>query len=134
MADNAYAGGDNAANFSIDKYTVNANNGNVKRDWNYLYTDIKNCNIVLTYVPEIKDRALTEERRQQILGEASFLRAWHYFNLIRTWKEIPIILEVPGTVSEMFPTKKEQKMYTPRSSKTWSLPYRKYGKRYPTKR
>ncbi len=106
MADNAYAGGDNAANFSIDKYTVNANNGNVKRDWNYLYTDIKNCNIVLTYVPEIKDRALTEERRQQILGEASFLRAWHYFNLIRTWKEIPIILEVPGTVSEMFPSKK----------------------------
>lgn len=106
MADNAYAGGDNAANFSIDKYTVNANNGNVKRDWTYLYTDIKNCNIVLTYVPEIKDRSLTEDRRQQILGEASFLRAWHYFNLIRTWKEIPIILEVPGTVSEMFPSKR----------------------------
>jgi hypothetical protein len=106
MADNAYAGGDNAANFSIDKYTVNAANGNVKRDWGYLYTDIKNCNIVLAYVPEIKDKTLTEERRNQILGEASFLRAWHYFNLVRSWKEAPLILDVPGTVSEMFPGKK----------------------------
>jgi len=106
MADNCYAGGDNAANFSIDKFTVNANNGNVKRDWKYLYTDIKNCNIVLAYVPTIQDRTLTEARRQEILGEAAFLRAWHYFNLIRTWKEVPIILDVPGTVSEMFPAKK----------------------------
>lgn len=106
MADNAYAGGDNAANFSIDEYTVNPNNGNVKRDWNYLFTNIKNCNIVLSYVPEITDRSLTEARRQEILGEASFLRAWYYFNAIRSWKEIPIIREVPGTVNEMFPSKK----------------------------
>lgn len=106
MADNAYAGGDNAANFSIDKYTVNASNGNVKRDWRYLFTDIKNCNIVLSFVPTIQDRTITEERRQQILGEASFLRAWHYFNAIRTWKELPIILGVPGAVTDMFPAKK----------------------------
>lgn len=106
MADNCYAGGDNAANFSIDRFTVDAVNGNVKRDWGYLYTDIKNCNIVLAYVPGIVDRSLTEERRQQILGEAAFLRAWHYFNIARSWKEAPIILDVPGTVSEMFPSKK----------------------------
>lgn len=106
MADNAYAGGDNAANFSIDKYTVNANNGNVKRDWRYLFTDIKNCNIVLAFVPTIVDRTITEERRQQILGEAAFLRAWHYFNAIRSWKELPIILGVPDDVNEMFPSKK----------------------------
>lgn len=106
MADNAYAGGDNAANFSIDEYTVNSNNGNVKRDWNYLFTNIKNCNIVLAYVPEITDRSLTDARRQEILGEAAFLRAWYYFNAIRSWKELPIILDVPGTVSEMFPSKK----------------------------
>lgn len=106
MADNAYAGGDNAANFSIDKYTVNANNGNVKRDWGYLYTDIKNCNIVLSYVPTLKDRNLSDTRRQEILGEASFLRAWHYFNLVRTWKEIPIITGVPNNIAEMSPSKK----------------------------
>jgi starch-binding outer membrane protein, SusD/RagB family len=112
MADNAYAGGDNAANFSIDRYTVNSNNGNVKRDWNYLFTNIKNCNIVLAYVPEMQDRTLTDARRQEILGEAAFLRAWYYFNAVRSWKELPIILDVPGTVDEMFPSKKStQEVY-----------------------
>jgi hypothetical protein len=106
MADNCYAGGDNPANFSIDKFTVNATNGNLKRDWRYLYTYIKNCNIVLNYVPTLHDATLTDARRQEILGEASFLRAWHYFNLARTWKEAPVIRGVPGTVSEMFPSKK----------------------------
>ncbi|PSL47956.1 SusD-like starch-binding protein associating with outer membrane [Chitinophaga niastensis] len=106
MSDNCYAGGDNAANFSIDKYTVNSANGNLKRDWNYLYTDIKNCNLVLSFVPTMKDPKLTDERMQQILGEASFLRAWHYFNLIRTWKEVPVVMSLPTDVTGMFSSKK----------------------------
>lgn len=105
-ADNAYAGGDNAANFAIDKFTVNSINGNVKRDWKYLYTDIKNCNLILAITPDAKDPDLTEERKLQIMGEASFLRAWHYFNLIRSWKEIPIITAVPTDLQSMFVSKK----------------------------
>ncbi|ATL49705.1 RagB/SusD family nutrient uptake outer membrane protein [Chitinophaga caeni] len=102
MSDNAYAGGDNVANFSIDKYTVNSTNGNVVRDWRYLYTDIKNCNLILNFVPTMQDPNITEERREQILGEASFLRAWHYFNLVRSWKEMPIPTEVPSNLGEMY--------------------------------
>jgi hypothetical protein len=105
-ADNAYAGGDNPANFSIDKFTVNPANANLRRDWRYLFTDIKNCNLVLSYVPDMKDPKLTDERRQEILGEASFLRAWHYFNLIRIWQEVPIVTAVPGDIQGMFLPKK----------------------------
>ncbi len=105
MADNCYAGGDNPSMISIDKYNVNSTNDVVKRDWRYLYTDIKNCNIVLSFVPEMKDPDLSDQRRAEILGEASFLRAWHYFNIVRLWKEAPLILGVPTDVSEMFPAK-----------------------------
>lgn len=101
-SDNCYAGGDNPANFGIDKFAVNSVNGNIKRDWNYLYTDIKNCNLVLALVPTLQDQGLTDTRRQQILGEASFLRAWHYFNLIRSWKEVPIITGIPADLSAMY--------------------------------
>jgi hypothetical protein len=105
-SDNCYAGGDNPANFGIDKFAVNSVNGNIKRDWNYLYTDIKNCNLVLALVPTLQDQGLTDTRRQQILGEASFLRAWHYFNLIRSWKEVPIITGIPADLSAMYVPKK----------------------------
>ncbi len=105
-ADNAYAGGDNAANFSIDKFTVNSINGNVKRDWRYLFTDIKNCNLILSITPTTDDKGLTPERREEIMGEASFLRAWHYFNLIRSWKEVPIITAIPSDLQSMYVSKK----------------------------
>ncbi|SEW53980.1 RagB/SusD family nutrient uptake outer membrane protein [Chitinophaga arvensicola] len=106
MADNAYAGGDNANNFAIDKFTVNAINANIKRDWRYLYTDIKNCNLILTMDSSLPDKGLTPERRNQILGEASFLRAWHYFNLIRSWKEIPIVTSIPTDLQSTYVSKK----------------------------
>lgn len=105
MSDNAYAGGDNPAHFAIDKYQVTSTNDNLRKNWEQLYSAIKNCNIVLNYVPDISDPTVTETRRQEILGEASFLRAYHYFNLIRNWKEVPIILNVPGDLKEMFSKK-----------------------------
>ncbi|WP_374163133.1 RagB/SusD family nutrient uptake outer membrane protein [Arcticibacter sp. MXS-1] len=104
-ADNCYAGGDNPGMFSIDKFQVNSTNEILKRDWRYLYTDIKNCNMVLEFVPKAQEPGLTEQRKTEILGEAAALRAWHYFNLIRTWKEVPIVTAVPAQIPEMFTSK-----------------------------
>ncbi len=44
---------------------------------------INRANNVLRYVPGITDVALTPVRKDQILGEALFLRALNYFYLVR---------------------------------------------------
>ncbi|UKT62530.1 RagB/SusD family nutrient uptake outer membrane protein [Pedobacter mucosus] len=105
-ADNAYAGGDNAANIQLDLFTPNSTNGNVGRDWNSLYSDIKNCNLILSNVPNIADPKLDiNDRRKQILAEASILRAYMYFNLVRTWGSVPLVLKVPSNEAEFYPAK-----------------------------
>lgn len=97
MADNAYSGGDDPDVIQIDKLQIAANNGVVLRDWTSLYGGILRCNVVFEYVPQIPDSKLDEiqegdiTRRQQILGEASFLRAYHYYNLLRLWGGVPIV-------------------------------------------
>jgi hypothetical protein len=92
-ADNTYAGGDNPTNFQIDKFQVNAINGNVERDWNQLYNGIMRANAVLDNVPNITDPVwTTDERKNQILGEAKFLRALHYFHIVRNWGDVPLVL------------------------------------------
>ncbi|MDR1653544.1 MAG: RagB/SusD family nutrient uptake outer membrane protein [Prevotellaceae bacterium] len=97
MADNAYSGGDDPDIIQIDKLTVAANNLVVMRDWKSLYGGILRCNVVLKYVPEIADKDLDNvltdgiSRRQQILAEAAFLRAFHYFNIVRLWGDVPIV-------------------------------------------
>ena len=105
-SDNAYAGGDNAANIAIDKFTANATNGNVTRDWNGLYSNIKDANIVLNNVPNIKDAKLdVNNRRNEMLGEASILRAYMYFNLVRLWGSVPLVLALPTNDAEFYPAK-----------------------------
>ena len=105
-SDNAYAGGDNPANIQLDLFTVISTNGNVTRDWNSLYSDIKNCNLILTNVPNIVDVKLDAgDRRKQILAEASILRAYMYFNLVRTWGSVPLVVKVPTTDAEFYPAK-----------------------------
>lgn len=106
QSDNCYAGGDNQANIQIDLFTPNATNGNVSRDWSALYGDIKNANEVLENVPKINDAALDAGgRRNQILAEASGLRAYAYFNLVRLFGPVPLILKTPSTIAETQPAK-----------------------------
>lgn len=105
-SDNAYAGGDNPANIQLDLFTVNSTNGNVGRDWNALYSDIKNCNLIITNISNIQDPKLdVGDRRKQILAEASILRAYMYFNLVRTWGSVPLVVKVPTTDAEFYPAK-----------------------------
>lgn len=93
ISDNCYAGGDNPNNFQLDEFTVTPSNGNVERDWSYLYEAISRANAVLDNVPDIEATDLTATRKTEILAEASFLRAYHYFQLVNLWGEVPLVLE-----------------------------------------
>ncbi|MFK7981156.1 MAG: RagB/SusD family nutrient uptake outer membrane protein [Saprospiraceae bacterium] len=92
-ADNCYAGGDNPNNFQLDEFTVTPTNANVERDWAYLYEGISRANAVLDNVPNIEATDLTAGRKSEMLAEASFLRAYHYFQLVNLWGEVPLVLE-----------------------------------------
>jgi len=60
--------------------------------WEMQYVGISRCNIVIN---EIKNTTVTipEATKQRILGEASFLRAFYYFQLARYYGGVPIITE-----------------------------------------
>ncbi len=94
-SDNTYAGGDNPTNFQIDRFQVNAVNSNVERDWNMLYNSVMRANAVIDNVPNIEDLKWSgNNRKQEIIAEAKFLRALHYFHLVRTWGGVPLVLSL----------------------------------------
>lgn len=100
-ADNCYAGGDNPDNISIDLFTDNALNGNIARDWSDAYGIIGVLNIAIAQVQNCTDPALSQTRKDQILGEARFMRAFTYFDLVRLYGRVPIMLNpVDQTNSE----------------------------------
>lgn len=90
-ADNAYAGGDNPEIFSIDKLQITPTNSRLFKNWSNLYNAIAKTNLVLDKVDGVTDPTFSETRRNQIKGEAYFLRAYHYFTLVKLWGGVPLV-------------------------------------------
>lgn len=99
QTDDAYAGADNPANFQIDDYKIDATNSNVSRDWGYLYNTIGKANTVINNVDAVIDPVLTADRKKEIKSEASFLRAFMYFQLVQLWGDVPLQLKEVKTIS-----------------------------------
>lgn len=75
--------------YFIDNFTATSGNNVVRYAWKELYNQIYRCNNVLASIDVVTDAAL----RAQYEGEARFLRALAYFNVVRLWGDAPLILE-----------------------------------------
>jgi starch-binding outer membrane protein, SusD/RagB family len=71
--------------FSWDSSTLG-----IKNMWGNLFTAIGNCNIGLEMLPKIDGDAIFMDQR---MGELYFLRALYYFNLVRIFGDVPLLLK-----------------------------------------
>lgn len=59
--------------------------------WNSYYSSISSCNTMLRIISE--NKKLDEKLLEPIKGEALFLRAFNYFNMVRWFGKVPLLLE-----------------------------------------
>lgn len=70
-------------------YNNDGSNSTVTATWSSLYAGINNANLLLANI----DRPVMDEAsRSRIKGEALFLRAFLYFQLVHLWGDVPLIL------------------------------------------
>ena len=67
--------------------SVTSTNQSLINLWKEIYIGIREANNVIVKVPTID---MDENLRNRIVGEAKFLRALHYFNLVRGFGEVPL--------------------------------------------
>ncbi|MFT3824190.1 MAG: RagB/SusD family nutrient uptake outer membrane protein [Chitinophagaceae bacterium] len=60
-------------------------------NWVDFYNVIHHCNLLLKYTPPIKFG--NEATKNRAMAEATFIRAFTYFYLIRTWGDVPLVLQ-----------------------------------------
>ena len=58
--------------------------------WNGAYQMINRANLVFSKAPDITDNTALRDR---LVGEAQFLRAWAYFELVVQWGDVPLYTE-----------------------------------------
>jgi len=75
----------------VDQFIANSANTLIQDFWRDSYTSIFRCNDVLDHVAAI---SADENVKAQAIAEVKFLRAFHYFNLVRQFGGVPLRLDV----------------------------------------
>lgn len=91
-SDDCFAGGDSPDIFLVDGFEAGSTNLVLDQHWPQVYTAIGRANDVIDNVTGMDEGLFTGNRKKEIIGEARFLRALHYFNLVRIYGNIPLQL------------------------------------------
>jgi hypothetical protein len=75
----------------ISNFTISSANDFMRTGWSEAYTGINRANIVIDKLSGGVD-GISEEKKNQFVNEAKFLRALFYFNIVRWWGAVPLVL------------------------------------------
>jgi len=76
----------------------------VRFGWETLYKTISSANLVILNIDKIQDHP----DKNRIEGEAKFLRAWSYFELVQFFGDVPLVLETINDPSNFQPPRNAQ--------------------------
>lgn len=82
--------------YNIDRFIEPTTNSVLRDTWGSLYTGINRCNLILDKIDAVAMDATLKARYK---GEAQFIRALSYFNLVRLWGKVPLVLTA-GTTTD----------------------------------
>ncbi|WP_026966899.1 RagB/SusD family nutrient uptake outer membrane protein [Algoriphagus terrigena] len=74
-----------------------SDNGYGQTYWTSFYLGIANANVAIAEIPDVP---MDETAKNKLLGEARFLRAYYYFNLVQIFGNIPLITDPIDLTSE----------------------------------
>jgi tetratricopeptide (TPR) repeat protein len=77
--------------------------------WTRLYRGIFYSNIVIDKIDDLKDVNAT--RKNQLLAEARFLRAYYYFELVRSFGGVPLLRTLPEAGNYNVPRSTAEEVY-----------------------
>ncbi len=99
-SDDAFKGnsleGDQRDFGELARFNITPQNEWVQYKWQYAYEQVYRCNLVIKNVPEAP---VSDALKMKVVAEAKFLRAFAYFELVRNFGDVPLLLE-PLTVND----------------------------------
>lgn len=92
-------GGDGIEYQQLDNYNIPSSNIIANQLWGGCFVGIQRANLVLQRVPLITD--INPAVKKRSLGEAQFLRAKYYFDLVRAYGDVPLFTAPPATAAQV---------------------------------
>jgi len=84
--------------YNLDRFVETTANELVLDYWETLYKGISRSNDIISRIDDVDFDA---DLKARYVGEARFLRAFNYFNLVRLWGDVPLVLSPLGPESAL---------------------------------
>jgi hypothetical protein len=92
-----WEGGGNLPDAELDQFKMASTNEIIRLMWVDTYRGILASNTVLDHIDGAQ---MDDALRKRFVGEARFLRALQYFNLVRTFGDVPLVLSETKSVDD----------------------------------
>lgn len=102
MATDDYEAGPRARNAhvrALSGLTHDSSNDRMEQLWKQSFDGINTANIAVDQIALISSSKIDEVVRTRLINEAKFLRALNYFNLVRWFGGVPLVLHQPKNLS-----------------------------------
>ena len=100
-SDNTLAGGESANDVvgfqQIDKMTHTPVNQQLRDLWNWMFAGVNRANYILQYQDKTDFNGRTE-----VIAQARFLRAYYYFELVKFFGAVPLVVDKPLEFGDQF--------------------------------
>ena len=77
---------------TVSYYQASVSDSKINAYWRALYAGIGRANMLLSRIDGVSAQGETLTRREQIRGEALFLRAYYYYMLVKRFDNVPLVL------------------------------------------
>ncbi|MXV51890.1 RagB/SusD family nutrient uptake outer membrane protein [Pedobacter sp. HMF7647] len=81
---------------ALSAITYVSSNDRLQVSWRQFYTLINRANLAIDQIPAI---SFDQNSKQKLIREAKFLRGLTYFNLVRLWGDVPLVLHDATSVT-----------------------------------
>ena len=93
---------------NLEFLRIDSQNTFVKDMWVNCYAGISRANAAINNIPKI---TMDETLKNRLIGEARFLRALYYFNLVRFFGDVPLITKLESINDAMGPRVPKDQIY-----------------------
>lgn len=92
ISDSHYVNGDNSSEQQLENFSYNSSNSVIEGSYRNIFSFIAAANATIDNVTEINDlKWQGTNRKEQIIGEAKFIRALSYFELVTQFGGVPVM-------------------------------------------
>ncbi|MGV8813746.1 MAG: RagB/SusD family nutrient uptake outer membrane protein [Gelidibacter sp.] len=97
--------GDQAWMDELSAFSFTSENGAFNGIWLYDYEGINRINLALSYLTNTEvtqSVGISDARKDQLMGECYFLRAFYYFDLVNNFGDVPLLTKPLKSFAEAF--------------------------------